>query len=260
MIRKCGFLLIYVFRVWSLVHGSTIYTFTDNDFSLGMFLHICFWFIYCPYPRIWDPDSTFCTCLKESLSAEFFPWPKSGDSQKINWSLRYAWSFSLCLEVGVGQENSICVFSLILQPGISSEHSQKKLILCLPRCRPSPAPEVSPGSLGGRDPLQGTSTWGLPPQPHSHLLNLVAPQHSHFQCYRCTRAPALLFPGRPCSVAAIEKLQPWTQAILRKSSKGVGGGWRGRTLNSLSCLTCCIWFGFDFIILFSPIHFCIPII
>lgn len=41
----------------------------------------------------------------------------------------------------------------------------------------------------------------------------------------------------------MEKLEPWTRAILRNSSKGGGGVWTYRTLNSLSCLTCSFWLG-----------------
>lgn len=66
------------------------------------------------------------------------------------------------------------------------------------------------------------------------------------------RAWGLLFPGRPCSGAALEKLLPWTQATVRNSSKGGGRDWRNETLHSLSRLTYSIWFEFDFIILFPP--------
>lgn len=81
-------------------------------------------FLFCVtcglYPRGQGPDLTFRTCPKESLSAGFFPLAQAkGLSEDSNCSLRYAWSFFLCPEVGVGPENSISVFSLMLQPGTS---------------------------------------------------------------------------------------------------------------------------------------------
>lgn len=46
---------------------------------------------------------------------------------------------------------------------------------------------------------------------------LMAPQDRHFQCYRRTRAPALLFPRRPCSVAAVQNLLESTSSPLNST-------------------------------------------
>lgn len=126
--------------IWGLESSSLfIPSLTMISFpSWNVSVHLC---VPCGlYPRGWYPDLTFCTCPKESLSAGFFSLTQakglSGDS---NRSLRNAWSFSLCPEVGVGQENSISVFSLMLQPRTSPDHSLKKrcvpnrLVLRLPR-------------------------------------------------------------------------------------------------------------------------------
>ena len=78
-----------------------------------MFFRICFYITCGLYPRVWDPDLTFCTFPEESLSAGFVPLTQTkGFSGDSNNSLRYAWSFSLCPEMGIGQENStLCLFS-----------------------------------------------------------------------------------------------------------------------------------------------------
>lgn len=174
---------------------------------------------------MWYLSKRECKCWVFSLTQAK---GLSGDSKR---SLRNAWSFSLCPEVGVGQENSISVFSLMLQPGTSPGHSLKKRcvpnrpVLRLPRAGLL-WPQRSLGEAEGkrRDP-QGTSSLA----PH-HPPSLVAPPSG---------APgASSSPGGPCPAAAMEKLQPWTRATLRNSSTGGGGGWTYRTLNSLPCLTC----------------------
>lgn len=76
----------------------------------------------------------FVLVQKRILSAGYFPWPKARGYQKTDQSPRYAWSFSLCPEVDIGQENPICVFSLLLQPGTSPEHTVNRDVFLTDEC------------------------------------------------------------------------------------------------------------------------------
>lgn len=68
------------FGVWSLIHGSTVYTFTANDFFsvLECFFISVFVSLVVSILGSWDPDLTFCTYLKECLSAGFHSSPSQG--------------------------------------------------------------------------------------------------------------------------------------------------------------------------------------
>lgn len=159
-----------------------------------MFLHISFCVISGLCPRGWDPDLTFLYLSKRISQCRVFSRPKPGDSQKI---LTKAWDmpghFPSAQKWVLARKLRLCLFS-DTPTGISPEYSLKRdvcapnrLVLCLPKFRLSLAPEVSPRRL--KETHSGrSSTWVLSLQFHSYLLTLVAPQDSHFQCYRCTRA------------------------------------------------------------------------
>lgn len=134
-------------------------------FSLGMFLHFGF---VSPMVSVLGVGilTWHFVLVQKSLSAGVF----LEFSEDSNHSLRYAWSFSLCPEVGIGQENPIlCLFSNPPTKDLPGTPSQEKrvpsrLVLRLPRCRLSLAPGVSPGRLKGKETQDG----GFQPE---HILS-----------------------------------------------------------------------------------------